>query len=785
MKSLIAVLIMTLCILPAALSAQIYSVSGYVIDEKSGETMIGVNALVVGTEKGASTDGNGYFRIIGLSPGKYTIEFSYIGYEKKQTAIEIRDKSMILEEIPMVQQILQQGEVVVTGKRTEIGDYRVETGYKELTPKAIQSIPASRGDVFRALKYLPGIEGIDPFSPLFSARGGETGENLVLLDGVTIYNPYHFVTGAGLFNLYAIKNIEMLVGGFGAEYGGRNSSVLYITTREGNNKELHGEMEASTSQTKAILDFPVGKNATMMVSGRSYYDLISRFLFYMPNYFYDFNTSLNWKINNRNRLSLRYFRSKDFFDYKFSRFSTYFRTSFDTDIFDDYDVAYRSVWNNQAATAILKTIVTPKIYLKTQFSGSFFSSNNDSEIDFEYHDDENDEDIKLYYKTGINNTIRDISGKAVLSVKMNSAQTVNLGGEFTSYNFDNDIQINNFSEGRTSRKPNLFAGFAENILEWHALTLRSGIRTTKFSYANKLYWEPRINAVLQLPNKYSIHGAWGKYYQFINSINSQDYEMSQYLDYYYPLKSRDPSASTHYILGLAKSFSDNSHVSADLYYKDISRVYTFDYTINTLDAFRFTDKLKAGSGKSYGLELLWNGTWNRLSGWVSYGISKSTRSYPHIMEGKTFLFDYDRTHSFKAVLNHQVHPSLSYGGTLVIQSGPPKTLEQSFASYFYYDPRTDETAFNVANIADIKNNIRLPLQIRLDLGLKKQIRKGFGAELAEFLGAGESFVNISFGNLLFLFRRNVWFYIPRENGKYYGVGTNYFPEIGVGYTIKF
>lgn len=774
-----------LIVVAGQLVAQTYTVSGYVIDESTGETMIGVNVMVKDLAVGASTDNNGYFRIFGLTAGEYILEISYIGYRKKELPLTITDKSIVLDDIPLEPEPIEMEDIVVTETQTEITNIKVETGFREISPKAVQSIPASKGDVFRAVKYLPGVEGMDPFSPLYSVRGSETGENHILLDGVTIYNPYHYTTATGLFNLYAIKNIEMLVGGFGAEYGGRNSSVLYITTREGNNKKLHGEVETSTSQSRIIFDFPVGKNATMMVSTRTYYDLISRFLFYLPNYFYDFNASLSWKLNSRNRLSLRYFRSHDTFDYKFSRFATYFKSSFDTDVFDDYDVNMVNKWNNQAATAILKTVISPNIYLKTQVAGSFFSSNNISKIDFEYIDDETGDKTKLFYKTGINNEIDDISAKSVLNIKLNSYQTVNLGGEYNSYNFSNDIRINNFSEGRSTRNPTLSVGFIENIFDAGPLTIRAGLRYSDFSYYNKAFHEPRASSVVRLPGGYRVRAAWGRYYQFINSINSNDYEMSQYLDYYYPLKDKRPSESEHFIVGFEKAVSDKSTLSLDLYYKDISRVYTFDYNASMTDVFSFTDKIKNGSGKSVGMELMWKGTWNTFAGWLSYGLSKSTRTYPHIMNGKSFLFDYDRTHSFKAVVNHQILPTLSYSGTLLVMSGVPKTLERSISRYFYYDPGSDEVWTYPSYIADIKNNIRMPFEVRLDFGIRKKIRKGFGAELAQFLGAEESFLNVTLGNLLFLFRRNVWFYIPTDEGEYFGVGSNYFPEFSTGYAIKF
>ena len=766
-------------------SAQKYAISGYVVDKETGETIIGVNIIVQGQNRGAATDLNGYFRIPGLIPRKYILNVSHIAYEKSLVQVIIQNKGIVLDDIQLQPKAVEVEEIVVTGKKSEVADVEIEPGHHEITPKAIRSIPATRADVFRAIKYLPGIEGVDPISPLYSVRGGDPGENLILLDGVTIYNPYHFVTSSGLFNLYAIKNVEMLVGGFGAEYGGRNSSVLYITTREGNDKNLHGEIEPTITQTRAVFDFPVAKNATMMISGRAYYDLIPQFLFYSLGHFYDMNVSFNWKMNRQNRLSLRYFFSRDYMNYDATSYLKYFSSTFDTDVFDDYNFGIRNKWNNQAATAILKTVVSPQIYLKTQISGSFFSSNNYFLMDYEYYDEKDNETTKLYYSTDIQNKIRDLSAKSILSVKLSSANTFTAGGEFSQYYFSNDILLNRLSEGKTIREPRLLAGFAEDKLHLSALTFRAGMRFSKFSFMNKWYREPRLNAVLELPQNLKLKAAWGQFYQYIISINSQDYELSQFLEYYYPLKLSKPSSSTHYILGLERPLTGNTQFSVDFYYKDISRTYTFDYNISQFEAYRFSDKLKAGSGKSYGLELVWKGTWKRLSGWISYGLSKSSRNYPHLMNGKTYLFDYDRTHSFKAMINHQIHPALSYSATLRIMSGVPKTIETSTKSYFYYEPLSGEYASYPTYVTKNKNNARLPLFIRLDIGLKKRIRKGFGAELAEFLGAKQSYINVTFGNLLFLVHRNVWFYIPLGEKKLYGLGTNYLPMFSTGYTIKF
>ena len=773
------------------LAAQDYVVSGYVVDEETGETLIGVNIVLQGENRGAATDNNGFFWIPGIPQGAHTLQFSYIGYETQNVEIKITDKSIVLEEISLIPVNLEGKEIVVTAKKSELIDAEIETSPLEITQEAIRSIPLARKDLFKSLKYLPGIEGIDPFSPLYAVRGGDPGENLVLLDGVTIYNPYHFVTSSGLFNVYAIKKAEMLVGGYGAEYGGRNSSVLYITTREGNDKKLHGEIEPTTTETRAIFDFPVGENATMMVSGRYYYNLLARFLFDMPGYFYDLNLSFNWKINSYNRLFVRSFYSRDYLDYSFERFSHYFKSMLneeEKDIFDNYDIIFNTIWDNYTTSVSLKTIIHPSVYLQTQLAGSFFSATNLTRFDLEVENEENNETIKLDYTTDILSKIRDLSLHSILNYKPNAAHSLKLGAKYNRYMFSNNIRINALGEGVVTRNPELVAGFIEDKMTLGYFVIRPGLRVSRFSFNKKWYAEPRLNLVIDLPFNVKFKSAWGKYYQYIISINSQEYELSQFLDYYYPLKQRKPSASTHYILGFEKSFDRGEHLTVDLYYKDITRTYTFDYNASEADIYSFTDKLKEGSGYSYGIEVLLKLNWKKFSGWLSYGLCKSTRSYDHIMNGKRFLFDYDRTHSLKAVGHYYVRPNLSFSATLRFMSGVPKTLESGGKSYFYYDPQTGEYAFYPTYINDVKNNARLPYFLRLDLGMRKQIRTGFGAELANYLGAHESYFNVSLGNILFLLHRNVIWYFPfgfEKEKKLYGLGSNYFPEFSVGYTVKF
>jgi len=769
--------------LPALLSAGKLTISGYVINSATGETVIGVNIVVRGTNRGAASDGNGFFVIPGLNPGRYQLDFMHIAFEKKSLWVSLTNKSLFLAEIAIQPKVIELQDVSIVAERAELADLKLETGHRAITAEAIRRIPSSRNDVFRALKFLPGIEAIDPISPLYVVRGSDTGENLILLDDVPIYNPYHFSSASGLFNVYAIKNVELMVGGFGVEYGGRNGSVLYITTREGNNRRLHGEISPGTTATNAVVDFPVGKNATMMLSARYYYDLFTRFLFDAPSYFYDFNGTVTWKIGSRHRLALRYFHSRDFVDFKSETYFNYLATTFETDIFDNYRFNYQTRWTNRAASAVLKTILTPKIFWQSRISYSAFDARNLSLIDYRYQK-QADQDIKLFMETDIRGRIHDVGFKSKLEVNLRTWNELKLGVEYDNYYFENDVLLNGYSGGKLRHRPDLIAGFLEDKINVGSLALRPGVRVSRFGQRHQWDRELRINAALQLRPGIRLKAAHGQYLQYIVSINTQEYELSQFLDTYYPLGKLAPAMSQQSIFGIETTLAQGIRCSIDFYYKNITRCYAYDYNASQMEAGSFVEKLRQGSGKSYGLEILIKGYWGKSSGWISYGWSRSTRRFPHIMNNKSFLFDYDRPHSFKAVINHQLTPAVEFSGALRILSGMPRTLESGYASYFYYDPVSNALAEWYQVLTPVKNNIRMPYYLRLDFGIKKRLRKGFGAEFARYLGARRAFINVTFGNLLFALQRNVWFYI-RTNDRLYGVGTNYIPEFSMGYSIQF
>lgn len=779
-----------------SVKSQSYSISGYITDKSSRETLIGATVQIKGEVKAAITDKNGHYSLTGIKPGKYKLLYSHIGYATIETEIIVKNKGIVLDEVQLKLSPLKLDEVsIIAVKPDDVADKSIETSHIGLTPQMIKSIPTASNDVFSAIKFLPGIDRTETFSPLYTVRGGDPGENAVLLDGVTIYNPYHSSVTSGIFNALTIKNVDMLVGGFGAEFGGRNSSVMYITTKDGNPNELHGEIRPSTFSSRLFLEFPAGKNASMMIAGRYMYDVPFNFLFHNETYFYDFNISYTNRINNRNRITLKYFESKDYTGFDFNTFYVYLDNTFNLDLYKDFYLQQRNDWINRSATAIHKLIISPRIYMRNQVYYSYHKSNNFSGIDFQLAVTEEEGSSDTTYLQWASNSklgskIADFGAKSSLTFKLASFTELHIGAEYNNYEFSNGIYLNDVDNGNFSRYPALVSAFAEQKFTTSYFSLRPGIRISNYRNGGWMY-EPRINASINLPGSIRLKAAYGEYLQYIISMNTNEIEMNQIVDYYYPLWDKEPSKSVHYILGVEKKINPSLKLSVDAYYKEIKRTYTFDINQKAIEAFGFTNKLQQGIGDAYGIEVLLLGKMGKVSGWMSYAYSKSHRQYPEsgINDGEEFAFDYNRPHTLKTVLSYQITPNFALNTSFLFLSGAKRSIETTVQSYFIYDPTSNTSTYFPMFTNDIKNNAKMPPLIHMDLSIEKKLINGFGKKLADFLHADESYVTVTIRDISFLYR-NIMLYIPGMGlpgyyDKYLPLGTNYLPKVGASYTLKF
>lgn len=778
MRHLLSILLI-LTILPGW--AQRITCSGIVTDAETGETLVNATVVLLADEfVGTTTDVNGFFSLPGIRTAYFKVEVQFIGYESKLVAVQTESNKSAFIEVELEPSNIEIGQIDVLGTdRDKLGDREVDISMHTLSPKLIKSIPTARNDVFKALRYLPGIEATEPLSPLVSVRGSDPGANMIMLDGVTIYNPYHFMSSSGIFNMQTVKKVDLLVGGFGAEYGGRNASVINISTKDGNQSGMHGEVRPSTSESKLFLEFPISDKTTMMLAGRLNYDLIGNFLLSSNNYFYDANLSMTHRFNAKNRLTVKYFSSYDKTNLDFNTMYRYMGASMGMEeYFRDMSLKWVNNWQNNIATVIYKSVLAPKVFLRAQASASLHQANNFSEMNL------NVENVVFDTQTQFKSKVNDLGAKMSLNYKPFIWNELKLGAEYNAYYFANSSALNKLDNGSAEKSPILLAAFLEDKVALGPLTVRPGLRVTQFA-GNDIRLEPRFNAALKLGRAFKLKGAYGVYNQYIVSMNTQEFELNQFLDYYYPLDQSAPSQSIHYIVGAEQQLNNKHTLSVDLYYKDIARTYTFDLLQDEADLFALSDKIVEGSGESYGLEMMWKGDFGRLSGWGSYTLSKSTRSFPHIMNGESYAYDYDRRHSFKAVLNYQASKRISYSASFIAQSGIPKSIETSLQMYYMYEPLTGDMIYSPQYTVDKKNASRMPWLFYLDFGLEKKVVSGFGKDLANFFGADESYLVVNVYNALF-FRRNVLYYLTMAGfDRYLPMGDNYLPTVSAGYTIKF
>lgn len=754
------------------------TISGYVVDAKTGETIIGMNVLVDGSDLGSFTDTKGFFIIQRVPEQTVTLHFSHIGYVERQQQVNAAQGDIFLGNVAVQPRAIQGEAIEVSGRRGELIESKTDISGFQVEPVVLKEVPQFNNDVFRLVKYSPSVTISDALSPLYYVRGGSAGENLVQLDGMTIYNPQHALSRQAIFNPYSIKNIEMLPGGFDAQYGGRNSSILNITTREGDQRETLGEFRPSTSGIVGAIEFPVSEQGTAMISGRLISSLLDRVVMGIPKVMGDFNGASQGTFG-RTKLKLSTFWARDYFDYDFSRFSLYLEEP----ELRDMKVGYQTSTSNLAIGIQSRTLITPNFAWENHLCYSGFNVDNTNFLKFTADDTTENADLLLDYRTRVRNSVYDFTAKSHIAIYTPYYQTLKLGFERTWYQFRNRVGEYSVTTGRAALSPELHSAFVQDQLDYKRFTLKSGVRLSAFSPEVEWRTAPRISAVLRMPG-FDLKFAWGKYFQYITAMNSQDFELSQFVEYYYPILRKAPLESVHYIAGIEGSLSKNLEYTATAYYKDMPRLYRFDYSNTTSAIYAYQAQLEQGTGKAYGVEFLLKGSWQRFSGWAGYSFSRATRSYPSIQNGKTFLYDGDQAHNLKAVLLYNFTRDITGSMSFQLTSGFPKTWATGYVNHYNYDPVGNSYGVYPVYLTPVKNNVRFPPRLILDFGWKKQLRSGFGHQLAEYLGANEAYFTMTLQNLLFLWR-NPWIYFYIPDYGYYGLDYNLVPMVNVGYVIKF
>ena len=786
-------------------SQEKYTISGYVSDQRNGENIIGVNVYCKDLKKGVTSNVYGFYSLT-LPEGKYEISFSYIGYKTQEFILNL-DKD-ITKNISFNLESFTVGEIQVKGKANIVN--KTQTSMIEVPIEQIKTIPALLGevDIIKAIQLLPGVQSSEGTSG-FYVRGGGPDQNLILLDGVPVYNASHVGGIFSVFNADAVKSVRLTKGGFPARFGGRLSSVLQIDMKEGNSKQLKGDFTLGLVSSKFTLEGPIIKDKTsFIVSGRrTYIDLVAAPFINAASdpgsetdlilYFYDLNAKVNHKISKKNRLYLSAYTGRDKLGVNFSE-----------DYSDQFSVEQTNLnfglgYGNITSTLRWNHLFNDKLFSNTTLTYSRYSFNTDFGVRSTYIENNESEiwDVNFGYISGI----EDLGARIDFDYIPNPNHEIKFGASYTNHFFfpgETNLSINeiqpdptenfsidttiNFSEN--VRANEMYIYVEDNLNITNRLKANVGFHigiynsndTSNASLVTNIYnndnWsiQPRISARYLINDKWSLKGSYAEMTQNIHLLSNSSIGFPS--DIWVPATNSAPSQTSKQWAGNISTeiFNGNVEFSLEGYYKTMDNLITYKAGYSNLSSTEpWQNSVETGGkGESYGAELLFQKKKGKTTGWIGYTLSWTNRKFDNINFGEWYPYKFDRRHDFSIVLSHKFNDKWDAGATWVYGTGNAMTFPQ--AIYLGTPYNGSEDVDYIEYYGD-RNSTRLDPYHRLDVGFNRTKKK---KRLTKTL---------SFGAYNAYSRKNPFFaYLTYERGNRVAKQVSLFPIIpSISYRIQF
>ena len=724
-------------VMPVSVHGQSTDMTGIVVDSLTNEVLPNVQVTLGESSFGTLTDAFGRFSFVGLPSGPLQLTLEHLAY-----------RTLVLElaGVPTdpLRVLLAPDAIELSGIRvraqTPVMDAGRGVSRVSIAPEQIQVLPSlGEPDIFRSLQLLPGVSGTNDATSGLFVRGGTPDENLVLLDGMTVYHVDHFFGIFSAFNADAIKDVELYKAAYPARYGGRTSSVVNMIGRAGDPQAFRASAGVNLLSARSAAEIPLGDAAALMVTARrSYTDVIQSGLFntlfntlsdadeaaetQQPQgfggrrrrfevqeatpsfYFYDVNAKLTWTPTSRDVMAASLYSGADNLDQS----STGQAIQFGGNTFNTPNREEVTDWGNRG--------VSGRWFRQW---GSRFSS--DAQIAAsEYFSDGTREITSDRFANGFleENRVQDLSLRLDNTWTVARSSTVEFGTLVTRsdvrYSFE-QLQGDSVRGSLALAGDALqTSGYVQNV--WTGpvgLTLTVGARGTHSDATGKAYFEPRASLELPFSTNFRFKGAWGLYNQFIKRVENEDI-LEGSRDFWVLADSvLPPTSAEHRVLGVSYE-TQGFLFDLEGYHKSLDGVTQFSTRSRRGPGQALDELFFSGTGVAKGLELLVQKKVGPLTGWVSYTLSRVEYDLDDFNNGQPFPASHDQTHEFKTVGIYQMGP-WAFSGTWVYGSGRPFTAPESE----YVVELLDGTSSSYIHVGN-KNAERLPAYHRLDLGATRR-----------------------------------------------------------------
>ncbi|MDD2996392.1 MAG: TonB-dependent receptor [Paludibacter sp.] len=751
--------ILTFILISFTVSAQNYTISGYITDSGSSETLISASVFENNSRRGSVSNSYGFYSLT-LPAGEVNMLYSYVGYNSKQKNFKLHKDTTI--NISLSANIVLN-EITVTGSASNnnIGVQGTQMSAIEVPVTLIKKVPTIFGenDVLKVLQLLPGVQGGVEGSAGFYVRGGGPDENLFLLDGVPVYNVNHLGGLFSVFNADAIKNVTLYKGSFPARFGGRLSSVLDIRMNDGNNKKLKGNVSVGLISSKINLEGPLfSEKTTFNISARrTYYDILAQPALAIAArndemleklragyYFYDLNAKISHKFSDKDRLYLSSYMGDDVI-YANIRDSYRYEQDYQSEdrIKMDWD------WGNMIHALRWNHIINNKLFMNTTASFTRYRFDmklgTTSEVTRKNPDSYEFNEMSLAYKSGI----VDYGIKSDFDFSPHPNHDIKFGVGYIYHTFRPGVQVVEqkyeqdtikLSNDTTIGNKNIFSHettlFVEdNFSIGSVLKINPGLHYSTFIVQGQFYHslQPRINLRALINDNFSFKAGYAMMSQYIHLLSNSNISLPT--DLWVPVTKRiKPMNSHQYSAGLKYDWKNIAEFSAEGYYKSMHNLIEYKDGASFMGSDTgWEDKVSMGEGWAYGVELLAQRSFGKTTGWIGYTWSKSERLFnrpgQELNNGDVFPAKYDRRHDMSLVVSHTFNDRIDVSGSVVYSTGNAGTLAlQNYSgqivpdqNYYYYP------GYNVSlPYVSQRNNFRMPDYFRVDFGVNfhKQLKYG-------------------------------------------------------------